>query len=167
MTAQEQLAAIASLDGLLTREGIEYWVFGGWAVDFHAGRITRAHEDIDIAVWAEHVGRLATLLDGSGWRHTPDAGEDGYTVFERDGVRLEVAFLDRDDDGEVFTPLRGGGRGEWPDGAFGDDVAHLGGARMRLVSLRGLKADKSVARSDPTVAAKDAADVATLARFGV
>jgi hypothetical protein len=163
MTAQEQLAAIASLDGLLTREGIGYWLFGGWAVDFHAGRITRTHEDIDIAVWAEHVGRLSTLLDGSGWRHAPDAGEDGYTAFERDGVRLEVAFLDRGDHGEVFTPLRGGGRGEWPDGTFGDDVAHLGATRVRLVSLRGLKADKSVARPDPTVAA----NVATLACFGV
>jgi Aminoglycoside-2''-adenylyltransferase len=167
VTAQAQLAAIASLDDLLAGEGIEYWLFGGWAVDFHAGWITRRHEDVDIAVWAKDLGRIAPLLEGSGWRHTSDAGEDGYTVFERDGVRLEVAFLDRGDDGDIFTPLRGGGRGEWPDGAFGDDLARLGGTRARLASLDALKADKSVARTDPAVSAKDAADVATLARFGV
>jgi Aminoglycoside-2''-adenylyltransferase len=167
VSAQEQLAAIASLDALLTGAGIEYWMFGGWAVDFHAGGITRAHDDVDIAVWAEHVGRLAMLLDGSAWRHTPDEGEDGYTAFERDGVRLEVAFLDRSDDGEIFTPLRDGGRGEWPDGAFREDVATIGGVRARVVSLHALKVDKSVPRSDPTVGAKDAADVATLARFGI
>ena len=166
VTAGEQLAAIAALDELLTREGIEYWLFGGWAVDFHAGRITRPHDDVDVAVWAKHVSRVATLLDRAGWRHTPDAGEDGYTAFERASVRLELAFLDCGDDGEIFTPLRGGGRGEWPDGAFGQDIARLGGARARLVALHALKADKSVARSDPAVAGKDAADVATLARFG-
>jgi hypothetical protein len=27
-----------------------YWLFGGWAVDFHAGRVTRDHADIDLAV---------------------------------------------------------------------------------------------------------------------
>lgn len=166
MTAREQLAAIASLDELLTREGIEYWLFGGWAVDFQAGRITGPHDDVDIAVWARHVGRVATFLARSGWRHTPDAGEDGYTVFERDGVRLELAFLDSGD-GEIFTPLSAGGRGEWPDGAFEHEIAHLGGARAYVVSLHALKADKSVVRSDPIVAAKDAADVAALARFGV
>ena len=167
MTAREQLAAIGSLDELLTGEGIEYWLFGGWAVDFHAGGITRPHEDVDIAVWTKDVDRLATLLEDSGWRHKPDKEEDGYTAFERAGVRLEVAFLDRSDDGEIFTPLHGGGHGEWPDGAFGHDVARLGRARARLVSLDALKVDKSAARTDPAVSAKDAADVATLARFGV
>jgi hypothetical protein len=166
VAAPEQLAAIGSLNELLTRADMEYWLFGGWAVDFHAGRITRPHDDVDIAVWARDVGRVAALLERSGWRHTPDAEEDGYTAFERDDVRLEVAFLERGDD-EIFTPLRGGARGEWPDGAFRECVAELGGARARLVSLHALKADKAVARSDPTVAAKDAADVATLAPFGV
>jgi hypothetical protein len=167
VTAREQLAAIGSLDNLLTREGIEYWLFGGWAVDFHAGRITRLHDDVDIAVWAKHVGRVSALLGRAGWRHAPDPGEDGYTTFERDGVRLELAFLDRGDDGKIFTPLRRGARGGWPDDAFRHDFADLGGARARLVSLHALKADKSALRSDPTVAAKDAADVAMLARFGV
>ena len=31
------------------------------------------------------------LLTAAGWRHTP---EEGYSVYELAGVRLEVAFLD-------------------------------------------------------------------------
>ena len=30
---------------------------GGWAVDLHAGAVTREHDDIDIAVWLDDVGK--------------------------------------------------------------------------------------------------------------
>jgi Aminoglycoside-2''-adenylyltransferase len=164
VTATEQLAALAHLDALLRDHGIEYWVFGGWAVDFHAGSVTRAHHDLDLAVWLEDSARIAALLEAEGWQHAPEAGEDGYTAYERGSVRLELAFLARDADGAVWTPLRDG-RAAWPDQAFGGDVAELLGVRARVMRLRALIADKSEARDDPAVAAKDRADVETLARL--
>ncbi|GJG88889.1 hypothetical protein tb265_40700 [Gemmatimonadetes bacterium T265] len=57
----DQLATVAALDALLAGHGISYWLFGGWAVDFHAGRVTREHADIDIAVWAVDHGHLRAL----------------------------------------------------------------------------------------------------------
>jgi hypothetical protein len=160
--ASAQLAALAGLHRLLQGHGVAYWLFGGWAVDFHAGRVTRAHDDLDVAVWWDDRGRLAALLAGQRWAHTPEAGEDGYTCYARGAVRLEVAFLARDDRGRVYTPLRDG-RGEWPDGAFGDDVLELRRVRARVIRLGALVADKSVARADPSTAAKDRADVRSLA----
>ncbi len=142
---------------------MEYWLFGGWAVDFHAGSVTRPHDDLDLAVWLKDLDRIAALLTAAGWKHAPEEGEDGYTGYENGDVRLELAFLARDEDGRVYTPLREG-RGPWPDGTFGLDVAELHGVRVRLISLRALKADKSETRADPRVAAKDRADVATLSR---
>jgi hypothetical protein len=102
------------------------------------------------------------LLATDGWRHAPEEGEDGYTVYERAAVRLEVAFLARDTSGVIYTPLEQG-RGTWPEGSFGDDVAELRGVRARVISLGALKADKSEAHDDPHVAAKDRADLPTLA----
>ena len=32
--AAEQLAALARIHELLDGQGLEYWLFGGWAVDF-------------------------------------------------------------------------------------------------------------------------------------
>lgn len=159
----QQLAAIGRLDDLLSGHGIEYWLFGGWAVDFHAGRVTRAHADLDVAVWSEDRARVAATLAADGWRHTPEADEDGYTVYHRSEARLEVAFLARDDDGQVYTPLRDG-RGTWADGAFENDVAELHGVRARIISLGALKAEKGQVHEDPVAAAKDRADLATLAR---
>lgn len=40
----DQLAAIAELDHVLTQHWLPYWLFGGWAVEFHVGRVTREHD---------------------------------------------------------------------------------------------------------------------------
>jgi hypothetical protein len=102
-----QLAALVSIDGLLAARGIEYWLFGGWAVDFHAGQVSRPHDDLDLAVWLKDHDRIAALLQTDGWGHAPEEGEDGYTVYERDDVRLELAFLARAKNGDIYTPLQG------------------------------------------------------------
>jgi hypothetical protein len=156
----EQLAAIGRLHALFATHGAAYWLFGGWAVDFHVGRITRDHADIDIAVWWDDRSHVAALLAGDGWAHTPEAEEDGYTCYERVGVRLEVAFLARDGE-HIYTPLREG-RGEWPDDTFGDDVRELSGVRARMIRRAALVADKATVRADSVTAAKDAADAQVL-----
>ena len=161
--ASDQLAALVGLHHLLESHGVVYWLFGGWAVDFHAGRVTRAHGDLDVAVWQDDRGRLAALLEREAWAHTPEAGEDGYTSYEHGAVRLEVAFLAHDDRGRVYTPLRDG-QGEWPDEAFGDDILELLGVRARVIRLEALIVDKSIAREDPLTTAKDRADLLSLAR---
>jgi hypothetical protein len=83
----------------------------------------------------------------------PPAGatpEEGYSVYERGDVRLEVAFLDR---------------GEWPPHSFELDVGEVAGVRARVVSLSSLKVDKAMVRDDKSVAAKDRADSVTLGRL--
>ncbi|MFI5231868.1 MAG: aspartyl protease family protein [Gemmatimonadales bacterium] len=159
--ASDHLAVLAELDVALRHHDLAYWVFGGWAVDFHAGRVTREHGDIDIAIWSHDRVRTDALLRELDWAHRPEVGEDGYTCYERNGTRLEVAFLASDERGEVYTPLSGG-RGEWPSHSFGDKVAHLHGVRARVVGRDSLIADKSIVQSDSVTAAKDRADVITL-----
>jgi aminoglycoside-2''-adenylyltransferase len=159
----EQLAALGRIHELLEKSGTEYWLFGGWAVDFHAGSVTRAHDDLDLAVWLVDGGRIAALLRDDGWEHSPDAEEDGYTVYELGGVRLELAFLARGEDGEVYTPVSSG-RASWPRGAFQHQILELRGVQARVIARDALEEDKSAAHDDPVVAAKDRADVATLAR---
>jgi Aminoglycoside-2''-adenylyltransferase len=161
LNMSDHLAALAEVDQLFQRHGVAYWLFGGWAVDFHAGRVTREHGDIDIAIWSTDRERVATLLLGRAWVHREEVGEDGYTCYERNGIRLEVAFLARDGGGHVYTPLRDG-RGEWPADSFGDQVAQLRGVRARVIGRESLIADKSIVRFDAVTATKDRADIASL-----
>ena len=92
MDSRRQLAALARVLRLLDRRGIDSWLFGGWAVDFHLGVVTRTHADLDLAVWASDLERIAALLLGDGWSHAPEEGEDGYTGYERYGVRVGARF---------------------------------------------------------------------------
>ena len=159
-----QLAALARVDGLLSRAGIEYWLFGGWAVDFYAGAVTREHGDVDIAVWLDDLSRIGALLEADGWRHAPEPDEDGGTGYERAGVRLELTYLARGEEG-LYTPLREG-RAGWSNEALGGATGDLFGVRARLVGLAPLRRGKSRARDDPEDAAKDRADAGVLQGIG-
>jgi len=157
-----QLEALAEFDGLVQEAGIRYWLFGGWAVDFYAGRITRPHDDVDVAVWLDDVPRITTLLEQDGWQHVPDADEDGGTGYERGGVRLELTFLVRSETGVVATPLRDLDA-PWPADAFASDMRELVGTRARLIDLGALRSSKASRRAEPAEAARDSADLETLA----
>jgi dihydrofolate reductase len=160
--ASAQLEALADVDHAFHDEGIAYWLLGGWAVDFHVGSVTRAHDDVDIAVWLQDLPRIAELLAGDGWAHAPEPDEDGGTGYERAGVRLELTYLERDAD-SVYTPLRRG-RGRWAEDALAEDVRELLGTRARIVSQASLVRTKSSVRDDPEDAAKDRADTDVLTR---
>jgi hypothetical protein len=160
MNGEDQLMAIGRLDAMFERARVDYWLFGGWAVDFHAGAVTRDHADIDIAVWSDDASAVHALLTADRWEHTPSLEQDGYTTYLRDGLHVDIAFLARDRE-TVYTPLDSG-RGEWAAGSFGEDVRELGGAHAHVVTATSLLLDKSQPRDDPTTAMKDAADVAVI-----
>jgi hypothetical protein len=161
---REQLSALAETHELFTSSGIDYWLFGGWAVDFHVGSITRSHDDIDLAVWLDDHERIAELLAAEGWTHAPEADEDGGTGYERDSVRLELTFLVPGDGREVYIPLRGG-RALWSEEPLTTHLGALWGVQVRLLGLAELKRGKSRFRDDPAEAAKDRADFAILSQF--
>jgi hypothetical protein len=163
--ARRQLAALDRIVALFERRGFEYWLFGGWAVDFYVGSVTRAHDDVDLAIWLADLDPIAALVEGAGWRHAPAEDEDGGTGYEREEVRLELTYLVRDDAGDVFIPLRGG-RIPWDRRTFGDDERSLLGVRSRLITLASLTGMKSSPRDDPGDADKDRADAEALRRSG-
>jgi hypothetical protein len=166
MTEDRQLQAIGHLHGLLVRLGIPYWLFGGWAVDFTAGRVTREHADIDLAIWRSDLDRTARALQQEDWEVTLDSPEGGYLELRHAGLHLDLTYLVQDEStGEVYTPLPEG-RGTWAEGAFGHDVAELDGVRAHVVRLDSLISDKSEDRSDPVTAMKDRADLDVLKSLG-
>ena len=83
---------------------------------------------------------------------------DGYLAFVNNDVRLELAFIARDEDGTIYTPLPDG-RASWPTGALGDDVGRVAGVRAHVITLDALVAEKSTDHGDPTAGEKDRADL--------
>jgi hypothetical protein len=163
--ASLQLSALAEVSASLQQAGIDYWLFGGLAVDFYVGSVTRLHDDVDLAVWFVDVSQIAKLLLANGWRHAPFDDEDGGTGFERGGVRLELTFLVRGVDGLASIPLRSG-EVVWPGKeALADDVGELRGVQSRLIGIESLLQGKSTPRDELEDAAKDRADFTHLSRL--
>jgi hypothetical protein len=163
--ASQQLAALAEVSDLFEQAAIAYWLFGGWAVDFYVGSVTRAHDDLDMTVWLEDTSRIDQLLRQSGWHHAPFEGEDGGTGYERGGVRLELTYLVRSDDGQVSIPFQSGPATWLRDEDLSEEIGELRGVRSRLLAFAPLMGGKSTPRDDPEDAAKDRADFAQLFRL--
>jgi hypothetical protein len=159
-SSSRQLAALDRVGRLLDAAGIDYWLFGGWAVDFYAGSITRIHDDVDIAIWLNDLQEVAELLASDGWRHAPAEDEDGGTGYERGDVRVELTYLVRHE-GDVFIPMSDGPI-PWDKRSFTDDHGTLAGVSSRLITLDSLRGMKSWARDDPDDATKDRADLQAL-----
>ena len=159
------LQTLHELHTLLIEAQVDYWVFGGWAVDLHAGRVTREHGDIDLVVRVEDLQRASAGLERAGWCRTGGSGAEGYLAFERREVRIEVAFVAFDKDGTVYTPLPDG-RAPWPRDALGSDIGEVDGIRVPVISLEALIDDKTTNHGDPIADAKDRLDVAVLRDIG-
>ena len=162
--ADRQIGALAEVAALLDSSGFDYWLFGGWAVDFHVGAVTRRHNDIDLAVWANDAGAIRSALDAKRWEHRPAAEEDGGIGYERDGVRVELTYMAKSASGEVFIALRDRNV-LWTERLLGDRVLGLDGAHIRVIPLELLKDGKSRPRDDPDEAAADRADFDALLRL--
>jgi hypothetical protein len=133
--ASEQIQAIGSLDAALGSARIDYWLFGGWAVDFWVGRVTREHDDIDAAAWRPDFDAIMQALVDVGWRRTP---------VENEVVGTRYTFV-------------------WTTEPFGEERRVLHGVDARTIPLDLLRSGKQMTREAPDEAAKDRADVQALA----
>jgi Aminoglycoside-2''-adenylyltransferase len=159
--SSEQIEAIGSLDAALESARIEYWLFGGWAVDFWVGRVTREHDDIDVAAWRGDYDAIKQTLVDAGWRHTPVENEVVGTRYTWGSAEVEFTFLEARDDGAVVIPIPER-EVVWPTNPFGDERRLLHSVGARTIPLELLRSGKQMTRDAPDEAAKDRADVQAL-----
>ena len=156
--------AIASLAGVLDRADIDHWMFGGWAVDFWVGAVTREHEDIDVMAWRDDYDAIGAALRGAGWLHTPVPDEVVGTRYTWRSAQVEFTFLVSGDGGSIIIPL--------PDQPvvlstepLGEARRELNGVRARTIPLELLRAGKAFAREGAAEGAKDRADFEALSKI--
>ncbi|WBB66635.1 aminoglycoside adenylyltransferase [Micromonospora sp. WMMD812] len=106
--AGRQLAAIGEVVETVRAAGIDVWLRGGWAMDFHLGAVTRPHVDVDWYCWRAEAPRLKALLSGRGWRADPRMPVEVQLDLLRDEVEVSFAYLGRDAAGRVTV-----GAGPW------------------------------------------------------
>jgi hypothetical protein len=126
-----QLELLRELSTTLGRERIRFWLRGGWALDFHLGRVTRAHEDIDVVTWARHRSRLEGVLERAGFQPEPSPNPATQLIFAKHGEELSVLLVARNGRDIV---VRGLETWPFPPGTFGNVRRSLDGVTCRLFS---------------------------------
>jgi hypothetical protein len=162
-TADEQLQAIERLDRTLGEHRLDYWLFGGWAVDFWVGAVTREHDDIDVAAWRDDYEPIRAALTAAGWRHTPAADEAVGTRYRWGAALVEFTFVAVDEAGRIVIPFADAPV-VWSHDPFGERRRKLDGVTARTIPLGLLTAGKATPRDDVEEAAKDRADFDALSR---
>jgi aminoglycoside-2''-adenylyltransferase len=157
MPTDSDLVAIESLGRLLDAAKIGYWLFGGWAVDFWVGRVTRTHEDIDVAAWRRDYDAIRKVLIAHGWTHTPTDQDVVGTRYLLNGALVEFTFLEAGHAGEIVIPIPGN-RVVFSMESFGDARRTLRDVTARVIPLSLVREGKARPRPDATEGAKDRAD---------
>ena len=167
MTREEangkQLAAISSFGSILDAAGLDYWLFGGWAVDFWVGAVTRPHDDIDVAAWRKDYDAIRDALVDAGWEHTPTENDVVGTRYTLNAAQVEITFVEQNDAGEIVIPIPDAPI-VWTTEPFSEWRRTLDGVIGRVIPLALLKDGKSRPRESPQEAAKDRADREALSR---
>jgi lincosamide nucleotidyltransferase A/C/D/E len=128
MSADDVLEILERLDNA----AVAWWVDGGWGVDALLGEETRPHADLDVAVRAEDIERLAGVFPEFR-RINEDQWPSAYVLRDARGRELDFHPLEFDEDGNGWQPQSDGSRALWPRAAL---AAHgtIGGRRVRCTS---------------------------------
>jgi lincosamide nucleotidyltransferase A/C/D/E len=117
----------------LRRAGLDVWVEGGWGVDALLGEQTRAHDDLDLAVRIEDVGRICETLPE--YERSDDEWPASFVLRDADGRKVDCHPLKFDEQGDGWQPnIRSGGAPHrWPrDGLLGS--GRIGGVDVPCIT---------------------------------
>jgi lincosamide nucleotidyltransferase A/C/D/E len=119
---------VAELFVHLDERGLRSWVGGGWGVDALVGRTTRSHADLDLAVDADQLEDVLSLLRGLGFAEAVDWLPSRVELAAPDGRRVDVHPVTFDHDGSALQAGHGGPPFRYPADAFTWGV--IGGVRV-------------------------------------
>ena len=136
---QTQLVLLNELTALLDDAHVRFWLRGGWALDFHAGRITRGHGDIDLVARPRQRFRIRKILEENGYR-VERLADFASIHFSKRGQEMSLAFTWKGEKARSLTPGRE--FWPWPEDAFSNRRHTLHGIACRAMSLACLLGEK-------------------------
>jgi hypothetical protein len=167
-TAQEmQLQVIGEVTSLLQAAALPHWLFGGWAIDFQLGEITRAHDDVEFLVWEHDVPHMTTLLVQHEYEKYTGGIVDEMAIFFKHAQKLELDFLTHNAHGQVVVAGRWSDWW-WTEGALDAPPSTLAGITCPVISAEGLLAVKQGYAAHPAGAPlreKDITDIQQLLKL--
>lgn len=129
MTAEDVVEVLRRLDDA----GVRWWVHGGWGDDALLEAETRPHDDLDIAVVREDVGRLESILHEFARLAERDEWPASFVLSDARGRQLDVHPIRIDERGDGWSERPDGDLARWPREALAGR-GWIGGREVRCTS---------------------------------
>lgn len=99
-----QLKALSEISKISKSLEIDFWLRGGWALDFLLGKITRPHDDIDLVTWIQNREQLEKKLLQAGYEQIPVKEEfrNRQSDFRKGTVDVTFIYLTHSADGNLI-----------------------------------------------------------------
>jgi hypothetical protein len=94
------IEALEEITSLFENKGIDYWLFGGYALDAAVGRITREHRDTDFIIKIDDAGKAKLLLEKNDY----DVDYVKDKLVARKGLRLVNLVMLEEFKGDYVIP---------------------------------------------------------------
>jgi len=135
-STKRQLELIQKVFGEFDKEKVNIFLWGGWAVDFLVGHITRPHVDIDTLVWKKDKEKIRKIMENLGF-----SVQDKIRKFQNsyDGFQFDIDFVEPLGD-EFISSQSPQTKGlKWSKDTFSKTVdAKLNGVQVRVINQKSL-----------------------------
>jgi hypothetical protein len=141
---ESQLKVLAEISTISKTIGIEFWLRGGWAIDFLLGKITRPHSDIDLITWIQNRERIEDELVKVGYEKTPVKEEfrDRQSDFRKGKVDITLGYISRSNDGNII--MNGLPEWIWRSDSLFSQTFLLNGISAQVLNPKQLLEEKEV-----------------------
>jgi hypothetical protein len=139
-----QLKVLSEISRVSEEIGIEFWLRGGWAIDFLLGKITCQHDDIDLITWIQNRERIEYELIKAGYVQTPvkEQFRNRQSDFCKDNVEITLGYITHSDDGELI--MNGLPEWVWLSDSLLPQVYLLQGISAHVLNPKQLLEEKEV-----------------------
>lgn len=134
-----QFELLAEIAEALADASIEFWLRGGWALDFLLGEIRPDHADIDLVAWRRDRDAIYTALTERGFEHDGELPDVGIDFRKRD-QSIQVLLVEFSADGSLVCH----GFESWPflAGALEGPTRTINGISCRTLAPEELLHEK-------------------------
>lgn len=99
-----QLKVLSEISAISKSLEIEFWLRGGWAIDFLLGKITRPHDDIDLVTWIQNREQFENALAQAGYERIPVSKEfrNRQSDFLKDNIKVTFVYITHSVNGSII-----------------------------------------------------------------
>ncbi|WP_042224682.1 nucleotidyltransferase domain-containing protein [Oceanobacillus manasiensis] len=142
--SKSQLKVLSEISSISDNLDMNFWLRGGWAIDFLLGKITRLHDDIDLITCIQNREKLEDELETAGYEKVSVKEEfrDRQSDFRKDEVEITIGYIFRLEDGNII--MNGLHEWLWRADSLSLETFNLKGISALVINPKQLLEEKEI-----------------------